>query len=63
MDLPELLTPQDAKRYLRCNDKTIYNLCRRRDFPSFKIGSRYYINKDEFGEWIKRESKKNKKLL
>ena len=63
MDLPELLSPQEAKNYLKCNDKTIYNLCKRRDFPSFRIGNRYYINKGELGEWIKKESRKNKNFL
>ena len=62
-NLPELLSPGQLKDYLHCNDKTIYDLCRRRDFPSFRIGKRYYINKDDFVDWIKRESKKNKNFL
>ena len=61
--LPELLTPQEAKQYFHCNDRTIYNLCRRKDFPSFRIGKRYFINKDELIEWMKKETKKNKNFL
>ena len=58
--LPELITPQQAKSYFHCNDKTIYNLCKRRDFPSFRIGKRYLINKDDFIEWIKRKVRRIK---
>lgn len=58
MELPDLLSPQDVKRYLGCSDKTIYTLCKRRDFPAFRIGGRYYINKSDLSEWIKKESKK-----
>ena len=61
--LPELLTPQQVKDYLHCNDRTIYNLCRRKDFPSFRVGKRYLIDRNRLIEWIEKESKKNKNFL
>ena len=61
--LPELLTPQQVKDYLRCNDRTIYSLCKRKDFPAFRVGRRYLIDRDKLIEWINKESKKNKNFL
>ena len=46
--------------YLKCSKTTAYELCKRRDFPSFKIGKNYYIQADKIPEWIERESKKPK---
>ncbi len=46
-----LLSPIQAKELLGVGRNEIYNLCKNKDFPSFKIGSKYYINKEKLQEW------------
>lgn len=46
-----LLTPTEARQLLGVGRTEIYNLCRSKGFPSFKIGSKYYINKDKLQSW------------
>lgn len=46
-----LLSPIQAKEILGVGRNEIYNLCKNKDFPSFKIGSKYYINKAKLQEW------------
>ena len=60
IELPEIMTPKDLMKYLNCSKTTAYELCKRRDFPSFKIGKNYYIQADKITEWIERESRKPK---
>lgn len=56
--LPELISVAGLMEYLKCSPTTAYNLVRKKDFPSFKIGGKYYINKDKIPDWISREEKK-----
>jgi putative molybdopterin biosynthesis protein len=37
-DLPELLTPEEAREYLRVSKNTIYDLLRRGEIPSVRYG-------------------------
>lgn len=60
MELPTLMTPKELMAYLRCSKTTAYDLCRRKDFPSFRIGKSYYIQKDKLEEWFDKESAKPK---
>lgn len=46
-----LLTPMQATKVLGVGKNEIYKLCNTKGFPSFKIGSRHYINKDKLKEW------------
>lgn len=46
-----LLSPIQAKELLGVGRNEIYNLCKMKSFPSFKIGSKYYINKEKLQEW------------
>lgn len=59
-NLPSLMTPKELMSYLNCSKVTAYALCKRTDFPSFKIGKCFYIQADKLPEWIERESSKNK---
>lgn len=52
-----LLTPKQAKDLLGVGRNEIYNLCRAKGFPSFKIGSKYYINKQKLQEWADKQCK------
>ncbi len=36
----------------------IYNLVRRKDFPSLRIGGRYYILVDKVDEWLNKQAEK-----
>lgn len=46
-----LLSPVQAKELLGVGRNEIYNLCKNKNFPSFKIGSKYYINREKLQEW------------
>lgn len=58
--ISELMSAPELKQYLHCNNNTLYSLLSRRDFPSFRIGKRHYIIKDELIKWMGNESKKSK---
>ena len=60
MSLPDLLTAKEVKEYLKCNNTTLYALLKERTFPSFRIGSRYYIEKEKFILWMDRKEKERK---
>lgn len=46
-----LLTPMEAKKLLGVGRNEIYKLCNTKGFPSFKIGSKHYINKNKLQGW------------
>lgn len=52
-----LLTPKQAKDILGIGRQEIYNLCKTKDFPSFKLGAKYYINKQKLQEWADKKCK------
>lgn len=52
-----LLTPMQAKAKLGVGRNEIYNLCKTKGFPSFKIGSKYYINSQKLQEWADKQCK------
>lgn len=59
-ELPNLMTPRELMSYLKCSKTTAYALCRRKDFPSFRVGKTFYIQQDKIYQWIENESHKNK---
>ena len=44
-----------AKKLLGVGRNEIYKLCNTKGFPSFKIGSKHYINKDKLQEWADKQ--------
>lgn len=60
IELPNLMTPKELMDYLKCSKSRAYELCRKRDFPSFKVGKNFYIRADKLPEWMDSESKKDK---
>ena len=55
-DMPPILSVQEVADYLRISKQKIYEMCRAYGgelFPSFKIGNRFRIDRDEFLEWLK----------
>ncbi|MDO5558423.1 MAG: helix-turn-helix domain-containing protein [Oscillospiraceae bacterium] len=59
-ELPVLLRASDVKVYLGCNDNKLYALLKRRDFPSFRIDRKWYVDKEEFIAWMKKSMVKKK---
>ena len=60
--LPELISVKELMNYLHCSKSTAYALCKRKDFPSFRIGKSFYIKANDLSAWIDKESVKNKIL-
>ena len=57
--LSKLLTPAQLREYLHVGNNKLYELLRRKDFPSFQIGSRFYVVEDDLNEWMTAQCKKN----
>lgn len=59
----KLITPRELYEYLN-KDKEIlglekiYKLVKRKDFPSLKIGGRYFIIENKIDEWFSKQSEK-----
>lgn len=51
-----VITPVECIEMLGCSRSMMYdNLLRRKDFPSFRIGKRIFINKEKLQIWIDRQ--------
>ena len=48
----EILFPEEARKILKVGKSTMQELLHRKDFPAYKIGRRWYINKVKLIEWI-----------
>lgn len=49
----ECLSPKDVKDLLRVSRTEAYNIFRREDFPSFKIGEKMLrVTKADFNRWL-----------
>lgn len=56
-----LISPQEAIAFLGVGHNKMYcNLLQRKDFPSFKIDGRWYINKAKLQEWADEECNKQR---
>lgn len=55
---PKVITPKQLSEYLNCSINTAYDLCRRRDFPSFKVGRKILIIEDELYSWMLKQTTK-----
>ncbi len=52
------LNVTEAAACLGVSRPTMYELLRRDDFPSFRIGTRQLISRDGLAEWVKRQAAK-----
>lgn len=59
MDI-EFLTIEEVQKILRIGKNQAYELCKRKDFPSIKVGKRYRIPADEFRRWCAIQATKEK---
>ena len=55
--LPNMYTPQDIRKYLHISSQSAYNLFKRRDFPSIKMGNKNIISEADFINWLNKEKK------
>ncbi len=55
-ELPLMLDVKLVKDILGISQTSVYELMKRNDFPSMKIGGRYIISKEKFIEWIDKQS-------
>lgn len=54
-----VIRPKEAMELLRVSKSTMYDdLLLRKDFPSYKLGGRYYISLDLLKEWINNQAMK-----
>lgn len=53
-----VITPKEAMTILGVGRNTMYEvLLKDKNFPAFKIGSKFYINKDKLQEWADKQCK------
>lgn len=57
-DLPLMLNAEIIKDVLGISISSAYELMRRRDFPSVRIGNRLIVPKDKLREWLEKEADK-----
>jgi excisionase family DNA binding protein len=53
-DLPLVLTPMDVADVLKVSRNTAYEVVHRADFPAFKVGKQYRVQRDRFIQWMSR---------
>jgi predicted DNA-binding transcriptional regulator AlpA len=57
-DLPGMLRVKDCAEYTGTNSQKWYEIFKRQDFHSIKLGGRYVVAKEEFLRWLKAQSQK-----
>lgn len=57
MKLQGYITVKEFRAQYCISTEKAYELAKLRNFPSIKVGKRYYINKDKAFEWITSQSK------
>lgn len=54
-DLPDVFGPRELARFLGVQQAMGYELVKRRDFPSIRLGVKYLIYKQSFLDWLKEQ--------
>ena len=52
----QMLTPDDIMQALRLSRSTVYNMLKRCEIPSVKIGNMLRVNKSDFEHWIEQHT-------
>jgi predicted DNA-binding transcriptional regulator AlpA len=51
-----LIDPTEGMKFLGVGRNRMYeDLLKRNDFPAFKMGNKYFINRELLGEWAKNQ--------
>lgn len=48
----EIMTIKEVAKYLKMNEKTIYNLIKKKEIPAFKVGGNWRFKKSIIDKWI-----------
>ena len=56
-NLPKLITVTELQQILHIGRDTAYNLVRRKDFPSVKLGREYRILSDKLQDWLVKQQR------
>ena len=51
-ELPEVMEVKDVQQFLKVSRNTAYDLIKRKEFPTLKIGRLLRIRKESFLEWF-----------
>ena len=51
-ELPEVMEGKDIQHFLKISRNTAYDLIKRKEFPTLKIGRLLRIRKESFLEWF-----------
>ena len=51
-DLPEYITPQQIKQFLRIGQRQTYQLIKTKDFQNMKLADINYFSKEKFIKWL-----------
>lgn len=51
-ELPEVMEVKDIQHFLKISRNTAYDLIKRKEFPTLKIGRLLRIRKESFLEWF-----------
>ena len=52
VELPEVMEVKDIQHFLKISRNTAYDLIKRKEFPTLKIGRLLRIRKESFLEWF-----------
>lgn len=51
-NFPEILYPKHVQEILNWRKDQVYSLFKSKNFPSGKVGNKYFIPKDRFWAWM-----------
>lgn len=51
-ELPAVLGSDDIVKFLGISKSKVYQMMRIQDFKSFRVGNRWFIERDNFLEWL-----------
>jgi len=52
----DILTIDEASKYLRLHKATLYKLVKRRKIPAAKVGKKWRLLKSKLDEWLVKQS-------
>ena len=55
--MPKMATVAELRKLLNIGRDTAYNLVRRKDFPSIKLGKEYRVLVDQLPAWLLKQQK------
>jgi excisionase family DNA binding protein len=51
---PQIMTIDEAAKYLRIHKSTMYRLIKKKQIPAIKVGGRWRFRKDKIDSWLSR---------